>query len=61
MPVYRYFFRDGDDKVVRMERADHPDDAIAIAWAADRLREHTDHRQCEIWEGKRLVMAIRKP
>jgi hypothetical protein len=60
MPVYRCFFHDGDNNVLWMVRADHPDDALAIAWAAD-LRQQTDHRQCEIWQGKRLVMVIRKP
>jgi len=62
MANYRCFFRDGDGKVWRMDRADHPDDKIAIHWGADLLRQNPKEVSCEVWEGDRLVKAlVQKP
>lgn len=54
-PVYRCFFRDEDNKVLRLDLAELPDDATALVWGADLLRRRPHKRGCEVWEGKRLV------
>ena len=59
MAIYRCFFRDADNKVVRLDRSDHTDDDAAIVWGADLLRQHPHDRGCEIWEGVRLVRELK--
>ncbi len=58
MPAYRCYFRDGDNKVFRMHRADHPSDAEAVVWGADLLQQHPNVLGCEVWQGERLVYRL---
>ena len=58
MPVYRVFFRDDDNKVLRLERAEHSDDVEALVWGADLLRQYPEYQHCEVWQADRLVHRL---
>jgi hypothetical protein len=58
MPFYRCLFRDEDNEVLRLERAEHSDDVEALVWGADLLRHHSEYPHCEIWQADRLVHRL---
>lgn len=60
MVVYRCFFRDRDNKIILLDQTERPDDAAAIAWGVDLLRLRPNRRNCEVWEGKRLVRRLQQ-
>lgn len=55
MAQYRCYFLSGDRVIVKLEEADHADDAKAVDWAIDLHRQHPQYPVVEIRQGRRVV------
>jgi hypothetical protein len=58
MPGYRCLLLGDDLRVIRMDRANHADDATAKKWGIRILAGQPSHTTCEIWNGDRMVFSI---
>ncbi|HEX9463732.1 MAG TPA: hypothetical protein VGB82_14130 [Alphaproteobacteria bacterium] len=55
MGLYRCYFFNNDDYVLKVETADHPNDNTALDWCLLLWRAYPQYRAIEVWTEDRLV------